>query len=133
MCTRVEEVVCIAAIFQGIVAKLWKLRRDNLTFRQYPEVLLAENKWRAARYGLTGKLIDFGRQSEHPASDLIIEIVEWFLDDVVDELGTRAEVEYALRIIREGSSSQRQIAVYEETGDVRAVVRHLIAETLEGV
>jgi len=133
MCTRVEEVVCIAAIFQGIVAKLWKLRRDNLTFRQYPEVLLAENKWRAARYGLTGKLIDFGRQSEHPASDLIIEIIEWFLDDVVDELGTRAEVEYALRIIREGSSSQRQVAVYEETGDVRAVAQHLIAETLEGV
>ena len=133
MCTRVEEVVCIAAIFQAIVAKLWKLRRDNLTFRLYPEVLLAENKWRAARYGLTGKLIDFGKQTEHPAAELIIEMLEWFLDDVVDELGSRAEVEYALRILREGSSSARQLAVYEKTGEIRDVVTHLIAETGEGL
>lgn len=133
MCTRVEEVVCIAAIFQAIVAKLWKLRRDNLTFRLYPEVLLAENKWRAARYGLTGKLVDFGRQSEHPAADLILEMLEWFLDDVVDELGSRTEVEYALRILRDGSSSARQLAVFEESGDAREVVKHLIAETAEGL
>ena len=117
MCTRVEEVVCIAAIFQAIVLKLWKLRRDNLTFRLYPEVLMAENKWRAARYGLTGKLIDFGKQTEHPARDLIAEIIEWFLDDVVDELGSRSEVEYALTLLKGGSSSARQLAVYEETDD----------------
>jgi len=133
MCTRVDEVVCVAAIFQALVAKLWKLRRDNLTFRLYPTTLIAENKWRAARYGVTGTLIDFGRQAEAPAPDLIREFVEWFLDDVVDELGSRREVEYALQIIEHGSSSQRQLAVFEETGELKAVVDHLIAETAEGV
>jgi len=133
MCTRVEEVVCIAAIFQAIVAKLWKLRRDNLTFRLYPEVLMAENKWRAARYGLAGNMIDFGKQTEHPAKQLIAEMIEWFCDDVVDDLGSRTEVEYALTMLEEGSSSTRQLAVYEETGDLKAVVDHLIEETTAGL
>jgi len=133
MCTRVDEVVCIAAIFQALVAKLWKLRRDNLTFRQYPMSLIAENKWRAARYGTTGTLIDFGKQSEAPAGQLIGELIEWFLDDVLDELGSRAEVEYALEIVENGSSSERQLTVFEETGELNAVVDHVIAETTEGI
>ncbi len=133
MCTRVDEVVCVAAIFQAIVAKLWKLRRDNLTFRLYPELLIAENKWRAARYGTTGKLIDFGKQRELPANDLIRELIEWFLDDVIDELGSRGEIEYAFDILAHGSSSARQLEVFERTGDLRAVVDHLVAETAEGL
>ena len=133
ICTRVDEVICIAAIFQAIVAKLWKLRRDNLTFRVYPTELIAENKWRAARYGIDGKLIDFGRQEELPAADLIRELIEWFLDDVLDELGSRTEVEYAYRILEEGSSADRQLAVFKQTGDLKAVVDSLIAETAEGV
>jgi carboxylate-amine ligase len=133
MCTRVDEVVCIAAIFQALVAKLWRLRRDNLTFRQYPATLINENKWRAARYGVTGNMIDFGKQEEKPAPELIREFIGWFLDDVLDDLGSRAEVEYALHILEHGSSSQRQVAVFEETGELSAVVDHLIAETAEGV
>ncbi len=120
-------------IFQAIVAKLWKLRRDNMTFRLYPAELIAENKWRAARYGVEGKLIDFGKQAELPAGDLIREMIEWFLDDVLDELGSRKEVEYAYRILEEGSSAERQLRVFEETGDLKAVVDSIIAETAEGV
>ncbi len=133
ICTRVDEVICVAALFQAIVAKLWKLRRDNLTFRIYPAELIEENKWRAARYGFEGKLIDFGKQREFPASEMIRELIEWFVDDVLDELGSRSEVEYAFRILEEGSSADRQLAVYEETGDLKAVVESLIAETAEGV
>jgi carboxylate-amine ligase len=133
VCTRVDEAVCIAAIFQALVAKLWKLRRDNLTFRVYPSALIEENKWRAVRYGLDGKLIDFGKSTELPARDLIREFLEWFLDDVMDELGTRQEIEYAYRILGEGTSADRQLATYRRTGDLRAVVDQLIAETEEGV
>jgi len=133
ICTRVDEAICLAALFQAIVAKLWKLRRDNLTFRSYPLELIQENKWRAVRYGLDGKLIDFGKQREIPARDLVREIVEWFVDDVVDDLGSRREVEYALTILEEGTSADRQVAVFERTGDLKAVVDHLIAETADGV
>lgn len=131
--TRVDEAVCIAAIVQAVVAKMWKLRRDNMTFRVYASDLIEENKWRAVRYGLGGKLIDFGKKEELPASELIRELVAWFLDDVLDELGTRKEVEYAFRILEEGSSAQRQLATYARTGDLRAVVDQLIRETAEGV
>jgi carboxylate-amine ligase len=131
--TRVEEAVCVAAIFQAIVAKLWKLRRDNLTFRVYPTTLIEENKWRAVRYGLDGNLIDFGRGQELPARELIRELVTWFLDDVLDELGTRQEVEYAFRILEEGTSADRQIATWQRTGNLNDVVDQLIRETAEGV
>jgi len=133
VCTRVEEAVCIAALLQAIIKKLWKLRRDNMTFRVYGADLIEENKWRAVRYGLEGNLIDFGKQKECPARELIREMLEWFVDDVVDDLGTRREVEYAFRIMDEGSSADRQIKVFQETGDLRAVVDHLIAESAEGV
>ena len=85
------------------------------------------------RYGLDGKLIDFGKSQELPARDLIREMIEWFLDDVIDELGTRKEVEYAFRILDEGTSADRQIATFEQTGDLKAVVDHLVRETAEGV
>jgi carboxylate-amine ligase len=133
VCTRVEEAVCIAAILQAIVAKIWKLRRDNLTFRLYSSALVDENKWRAVRFGLDGNLIDFGKEQELPARELITEMLEWFVDDVVDELGSRREVEYAFHIMRGGTSADRQLAVYQETGDLRSVVDRLIAETAEGV
>lgn len=133
VCTRVDEAVCIAAIFQALIYKLWKLRRDNMTFRQYPAALLEENKWRAVRYGLDGKLIDFGKQEEKPARDLIREMLEWFLGDVLDELGSRQEVEYAYRILDEGSSADRQLATFRRTGSLKAVVDQLISETEEEV
>jgi len=85
------------------------------------------------RYGFDGKLIDFGKKAECPARDLIREMLEWFLDDVVDELGSRSAIEYAFRIMDEGSSADRQLAVYQRTGSLEAVVDHLIAETEEGV
>jgi carboxylate-amine ligase len=133
VCTRVDEAVCIGAIFQAIIAKLWKLRRDNLSFRQYPAVFIEENKWRALRYGLDGKLIDLGKQKELPARELIREMLEWFLDDVLDELGSRKEVEYAYTILANGTSADRQLATFERTGDLKAVVDQLIRETAEGV
>jgi carboxylate-amine ligase len=133
VCTRVDEAVCVAAIFQALIAKLWKLRRDNLTFRIYPLSLVEENKWRAVRYGLDGKLLDLGKQEEVPTRELIRELIGWFLDDVLDELGTRKEVEYAFRILSEGGSAERQVATFERKGELKDVVDQLIRETEEGV
>jgi len=133
VCTRVDEAVCIAAILQAIVAKIWKLRRDNLTFRVYPSAMVEENKWRAVRFGLDGKLIDFGKEQEQPARELIAEMLQWFVDDVVDELGSRREVEYAFEIMRNGTSADRQLAVFDTTKDLKRVVDRIVAETAEGV
>jgi carboxylate-amine ligase len=133
VCTKLDEAVCIAAIFQAIIAKLWKLRRDNMTFRIYPTELIEENKWRAVRYGLDGKLLDLGKQKEVPVRELIHEMIDWFLRDVIDELGTRKEIEYAYKILEGGSSADRQLRTFEKTGRTRAVVDQLVGETQEGV
>jgi carboxylate-amine ligase len=132
VCTRVDEAICIAAIFQALIYKLWKLRRDNMTFRVYSPALIEENKWRAVRFGLDGKLIDFGKQTELPARELIHEMIEWFIGEVMDELGNRKEIEYAYRIMDEGTSADRQLATFKRTGSLQAVVDQLIEETQEG-
>ena len=132
MCTRVEETLCLAAWVQAIVAKLVRLRQANQTWRLYRKHLLDENKWRAVRYGIRGKLIDFGKVAEVPLPTLVEELLAW-VDDVVDDLGSRAEVEYAPNILRQGTSADRQLAVYRRTGDFRAVVDQVVAETQEGL
>jgi carboxylate-amine ligase len=133
LCTTVDEAVCCMALFQALVLKMWKMRVNNTTFRIYPRALIDENKWRAVRYGLEGKMIDFGRQEELPTRDLIYELVA-FVDDVLDELDCRAEAEYAFTILEKGNSAQRQLEVFRRSnGDPRAVVDHLIAETIKGV
>lgn len=132
-CTRVDEAVCVAAIAQALVLKLWKMRRDNVTWREYSSRLIDENKWRAMRFGFEGKMIDFGKRQERPAPELIREFIEWFLGDAADELGTRKEIEYAYRILDEGSSADRQLATFARTNSLEAVVDQIIAETAEGV
>lgn len=133
ICTRVDEAVCIVAIFQALIAKLWKLRPDNLSFWVCPLALIEENKWRAVRDGVEGNLLDLGQESERPAKEVIGELVSWFLDDVLDDLGSRKEVEYAYMILDEGTSAGRQLATLERTGDLKAVVDQLVSETSEGI
>ena len=129
--TKVEEVITIAAVIQALVKKLIRLRSKNMTWRPYRAGFIAENKWRAMRDGTKGKLIDFGKNVELPISDLMNELLD-FIDDVVDELGTRTEVEYVQNIIKDGSSADRQLEKYAETGDLKDVVDMLIKETMIG-
>ncbi len=130
--TRLEECLALAATMQAFVVKFYKLFEQNMTFRPYRRALINENKWRAQRWGLSGRLIDFGKRAEVDTKALVYEMVA-LVDDVVDELGSRKEVEYLLHIAEHGSSADRQLQIYQETGDLQAVVDNLIAETLEGV
>ncbi len=130
--TRVEETLCIAALTQAICAKLLVLRARNQGFRRYAPSLIQENKWRAVRGGMDAKLIDFGKQIEVPMRDLAVELLE-FVDDVVDALGSRREVEYLQTIVREGTSADRQLRAFVATGHLHHVVDHIVEETNAGV
>ncbi len=138
--TTIDEAICIAALFQAVVAKLIRLRQNNQTWRVYRRDMINENKWRAVRYGVSGKLIDFGKEEEVPLPDLIDELID-LVDDVVDDLESREAVNYARTIARNGSSADRQIAVYEQAltaGATKrdaliAVVDHLVRETRLGI
>jgi carboxylate-amine ligase len=130
--TRVEEAVAIAALTQAIVVKLYRLYTHNQSWRIYRRALIEENKWRAARYGIEGKLVDFGREAEVPMRELMHELMG-LIDDVVDDLGSRSAVEYIHTILNEGTSAERQLRVYQQTGDLKDVVRHLVMETRASV
>jgi carboxylate-amine ligase len=130
--SRVDDTIALAALMQAIVAKLQKLRWDNVTFRSYPKRLLDENRWRASRYGLDGKLIDFGRKCEVDERDLLNEMLE-FVSTEVEELGNQREIEHIERIMREGTGADRQLMVWERTQDMKAVVDQIVAETHEGL
>jgi carboxylate-amine ligase len=130
--SRVDDTIAIAALFQAIVAKLYQLMDRNLGFRLYRRMLIQENKWRAVRYGLQGKMIDFGKNKEVPVVDLVRELLD-FVDDVVDELGSRKEIEHIHTILERGTSADEQLRVYHETNDLKAVVDRLIELTAENV
>ena len=130
--TRVDECIALAATIQAFIVKFYQMFEDNTTFRVYRRALIMENKWRAQRYGMEGKLIDFGKRKDIDAKALAYEMVS-FVDDVLDELGTRKEVEYLMYIADHGSSADRQLRIFQETNDLRAVVDNLIVETMEGV
>jgi carboxylate-amine ligase len=128
--SRVDDTLAIAALIQAVVAKLYKLLRQNITFRVYRRRLLDENRWRASRYGIDGKLIDFGREQEVETRRLLDELLQ-FVSTEVDELGSRKEMAHIERIMREGTGADRQLAVYERTNDMRAVVDQIVHETYE--
>ena len=130
---RADESIALAALIQAICAKLYKLRMMNLGWRRYRRAYIAENKWRATRYGIEGKLIDFGKEEEVPFRDLAAELLE-FVDDVVDELGSRREVESIRWILENGSGADRQLRVWRESdGDLKSVVDLICRETAHGL
>jgi carboxylate-amine ligase len=126
---RIDETIALAALLQAVTAKVYKLIKANLGFRLYRRLLLNENKWRAARQGIDGKLIDFGKQEEVSTRVLIGELLE-FVDDVVDELGSRHELKHVQEILDHGTGADRQLEVWNRSEyNLQAVVDFIIAET----
>jgi carboxylate-amine ligase len=139
VCTRIEDAVCIAALFRCILRMLYRLRRQNQRWRTYPMFLLSENRWRAQRYGVEGRLIDFGRRELVPLHQLIEELLVLIREDA-EFFGCVPEVEHARVILGCGTSADRQIAVLGRAlldgasaeDAQKAVVDSLISESLDG-
>ncbi len=130
--SRVDDTLAIAALIQAIIAKLFKLVGQNMSFRIYRRRLLDENRWRASRYGIGGKMIDFGKEEEAETRSLINELLD-FVAPEVEELGTQREMDHIHRILQEGTGADRQLAVFGRSQDIRAVVDQIVAETYEGL
>src|SRR5436305_11527886 len=129
---RVDETICFAALFQAVTREVWDLYSRNMGWRLYRRSLLTENKSRAARFGVDGKLIDFGKTEEVPFAQLLDELLE-FVDDVVDDLGSRNEVYYAREIMRRGTGADRQLAAYETRHELRDVVDLILDAPAHGI
>ena len=127
----IEETLSLAALIQAIVAKLYKLKTQNLNFIIYHRALINENKWRASRYGIEGKMIDFGKETEVDTHVLIEELLD-FVDDVVDELGSRKEIENVRNMLKNGTGADRQLEVFNKTNDLNKVVDYIIDQTVLG-
>jgi len=118
------ESVAIASLFQAICAKLYQLKSQNLNFIMYSRALINENKFRASRYGLEGKLIDFGKEEEVDTRRLIHELLD-FVDDVVPHLGSGAMLQHVQRMMELGAGADRQMKIWEQSGKMEAVVDHI--------
>ena len=129
---RLDETVAIAALIQATVAMLYKLHASNKSYRIYSRALIMENKFRASRYGLDGMLIDFGKEEEVPLRHLMLEYLD-LIEDVVEELGSRDEINYIHQMMKMGTGADRQLKVFEQTGDLKKVVDYMVAETRVGV
>lgn len=128
----VNETIAIAALFQAVCAKIYKLRLQNMNFIQYSRHLINENKWRASRYGIDGYLIDFGKEEEINTRVLIYELLD-FVDDVVDHLGSRHHISYIHKMLERGTGADRQLVVYDQTKNLVNVAEYINAQFLEGI
>jgi glutamate---cysteine ligase / carboxylate-amine ligase len=128
----VQETICIAALFQAVCAKIYKLRMSNLNFIQYSRALINENKWRASRYGIDGRMIDFGKEEDVNTRALIYELLD-FVNDVVPDLGSRHMIDYVNAIMQSGTGADRQLKVYEQTSSLTNVVDYIHGQFLHGV
>ena len=118
-------------MIQAIMGKLYLLYKKNLGFREYARELVEENKWRAVRYGIDGQLIDFGKQAQVPLRELTSELLD-FVSDAADIFKTQDELDRVRKILQEGTSADKQLAIFDKTQSYQAVVDHLISETMRG-
>lgn len=140
VCTRLDDGITVAALYQSILAMLYGLRRRNQRWRNYAPMLVSENVWRAQRYGTEAELMDFGRGMLVPFADLIDELVE-LVGEEAEALGCRAEVEGARDIVGTGTSADRQVTTYRtalaggasDREALQAVVDELIVDTATGI
>ncbi|HEX6945857.1 MAG TPA: carboxylate-amine ligase [Acidimicrobiia bacterium] len=140
VCTRLDDAMTVAALYQSLLSFMYGLRRRNQRWRSYQPALIDENIWRAQRYGVDGELMDFGRGELVPFADLVEELIDLVAEDAA-ELGVTSEVEHARDIVSDGTSAHRQLATYEravtdgadEREALMAVVDHLITDTLHGL
>lgn len=136
VCTRMEDALCIAAIYQSILRMLARMKQRNMRWRIYPRIMLEENRWRAQRYGCTNSMIDLGRGECLPFGSLMEEIIEIIAEDA-NALGCAKEVAHARTIMKRGTSACRQIDAFaqakaggaDEKEAFKAVVDMLVEET----
>jgi len=129
---RLDETIAIAALIQATMAMLYRLHASNKSYRIYSRALIMENKFRATRYGIEGKLIDFGKEEEVSLKDLMLEYLD-MVSDEAEELGSLDEINYIHQILEMGTGADRQLKVFQETGDLKKVVDYIVEETRAGV
>ena len=128
----VDETITIATLFQAVCARIYLLRSKNLNFIQYSRALLNENKWRASRYGIDGRLIDFGKEEEVNTRALIYELLD-FIDPVIDHLGSRHRLAHIHKILENGTGADRQLKIFEESKNLVSVVDYIRQQFLAGI
>lgn len=128
----IDETVALAALLQAICVKLYRLRAQNLNFIIYKRQLVNENKWRASRYGIDGNMIDFGKETEVNTRTLIYELLD-FVDDVLNDLGSRKETEGIARILENGTGADQQLKVYRQTQSLISVTDFINTQFLRGI
>ncbi len=140
VCTRLDDAVAVAALFRCVARMLWRLRRENQRWRNYSRFLINENRWLAQRHGIEGRLIDFGKGSTAAFGDLLEEVIELVREDA-DFFGCTAAIEHLRAIASEGTSADRQLAIYykgledglDPSEAMKQVVDWLIGETVSGL
>jgi glutamate---cysteine ligase / carboxylate-amine ligase len=132
ICTRVDDGLTVAALFQSLLSMLFRRRSENQRWRSYADMLISENIWRAQRYGVEGDLMDFGKGVLVPYSDLVDELVDLVRVDA-EELGCSAEVEHAVAIVAEGTSADRQLSTYREAVNAGTSTREALVAVVDGL
>ncbi len=130
----IDDTIAIAALCQALVAKLTRLNKAGLLTPMLSTHFIEENKWHAMRSGLDAEVIDYVQGRRHSMRESISELLD-FVDDVLDELGSRHEINHLRGVLEDphGTGADHQIAIYEQTGSIDAVIKFLMQQTMKGI
>jgi carboxylate-amine ligase len=129
--TAVEETLALAALVQTLVKEHCDRFLADEEIPHYPREIINEDVWKAARYGLDAPLLHLPDNERISAKEMALELFER-LGPRADELNCSVEFEYLLRIIEDGNGAMRQLKVFNETGDLKEVVKAVIRESAMG-
>ena len=112
-CTRLDDAIAVASLFRCLVRALDRDRALNAGFDRVGRAITQENKWHAQRYGIGATFVE-------PFSRSPLTLVQW-LDQVIDfiaedaeALGCVNEIRHLLVIAAQGTSADRQIAIFRK-------------------
>ena len=130
----IDDTIAIAALCQALVAKLTRLNKAGMLTPMLSTHFIEENKWHAMRSGLDAEVIDYVQGRRHSMRESISELLD-FVDDVLDDLGSRHEINHLRGVLEDshGTGADHQIAIYEQTGSIDAVIQFLMQQTMKGI
>jgi glutamate---cysteine ligase / carboxylate-amine ligase len=128
VCATVDEAVLLAGLARSLVRRCYADVVAEVPVPTYPMALLEAARWRAARYGLSGTLVDLEQRRTRPAPELVHDLLAYLRPDLEDagewELIERATA----TLLRIGTGTARQRRTFEQHG-LRGVVDEMVAAT----
>lgn len=121
---NLDDTLALAALTQCLVKSLSdQIDQGTYQLDCHP-MIIRQNKWRAARYGLDAKLVDSDTYKIQPARQLLADLAT-SLQPIAEQLDCKAHLNHVLEMAQQPTWAKKQVSLLSDTKDPAEVVRQL--------